>query len=372
MTGPPSFSDLARKNDTVTIEVGPEPETQRFHVYTALLTYYSDYFAKTLSGDWKEAQDRTITLPDIDPRIFSIFVDWLYTKRLPVKSKDWIPLVGSFATLEESSSEHNRLVDILRTHTYVFADRFMVPGFRCAVHNDIANDLTLAGNTPFYDMVILAFDNLPAKNKLLTLLVKMHCAHWKPRCDRKNKGEISRRKELPYEFLLRAMILYGKIKENADLSLTGLRSCHDHVDQEEKNACSGCAGTDDDEGEDFGGDDEEEEVEEVKEAQPDAETQSTSEPSINTEVQGEREAHQDTEAVQPDVERDQPETVVQGTDEAQDEAEALDEQQPIEATEVVAAGQIEDVPQDPVITALTQEPEVAEASQPVRDSREVI
>ncbi|KAF1955497.1 hypothetical protein CC80DRAFT_474241 [Byssothecium circinans] len=263
---PPSFSALARENDVVTVDVGPE--NQKFHVYTKLLTSYSDYFAKTLSGDWKEAQDRTVQLPDIEPRVFELFIDWLYTQKLPTKRVEWVALEGDLANLQDDCAEHNRLIDMLQIKTYIFADRFLIPGFRCALHNSMADVLVRVGNPPYYDMIIYAFDNLPPKSKMLSLLVRMHCEFWNPALDKDFKGELRRRAELPYEFLMRSMICYGKRKNNEDLSLTNVRSCHDHACDEDRQACEGCMGAEEEEEDYFLGVEEEDDVEDGKEGEP--------------------------------------------------------------------------------------------------------
>jgi hypothetical protein len=45
--------------------------------------YYSEHFRKALSGPWKEAEELAIYLNDVEPAVFSMFVEWLYTQRLP-------------------------------------------------------------------------------------------------------------------------------------------------------------------------------------------------------------------------------------------------------------------------------------------------
>jgi hypothetical protein len=209
------------------VEVGPEH--QKFYIYTALLTHYSDYFAKTLSGEWKEAQDRIIQLPDIEPRVLEIFIDWMYTQKLPSAASDWY---------QPSEDGHDSNLQKMQMKAYIFADRFLVPGLRCAIHNYIADELIQGGKPPSYEMVVYAFDNLPAKSKMLALVVKLYCVFSKPSDD--SKAEIRRRSELPWEFLLRVMLCYGKMKDGLDLVVTDVNSCHEHLTVEERQACSRC------------------------------------------------------------------------------------------------------------------------------------
>lgn len=50
------------------------------------LTGNSRFFAAALARQWKEAQTRTITFPEDDPRIFSIYLIWLYTRTFVITS----------------------------------------------------------------------------------------------------------------------------------------------------------------------------------------------------------------------------------------------------------------------------------------------
>lgn len=46
------------------------------------MTHYSEYFSKALNGAWKEAKDKIIRLTDIEPAIFGLLIEWLYTQNL--------------------------------------------------------------------------------------------------------------------------------------------------------------------------------------------------------------------------------------------------------------------------------------------------
>lgn len=64
----------------VTIEVGIEKE--HFVVHQSFLCAKSQYFAKALSGSFKESITRFIQLPDVSPILFRIFVTWIYHDKL--------------------------------------------------------------------------------------------------------------------------------------------------------------------------------------------------------------------------------------------------------------------------------------------------
>lgn len=43
--------------------------SKEFQVHKSLLVLYSEYFRKALEGPWKESEEQTITLEDVEPRI---------------------------------------------------------------------------------------------------------------------------------------------------------------------------------------------------------------------------------------------------------------------------------------------------------------
>ena len=49
-----------------------------FVVREDLLTHYSEFFRAALTGGFKEAADKIVTLKDEDPDVFGVFVHWLY------------------------------------------------------------------------------------------------------------------------------------------------------------------------------------------------------------------------------------------------------------------------------------------------------
>ncbi|OOQ83208.1 hypothetical protein PEBR_36322 [Penicillium brasilianum] len=67
---------------TIDIVVGGEVKT--FSVHEALVRTYSSFFDKAMAGEWKESVQRTIKLPDDEPKILALYIYWLYYGTLPV------------------------------------------------------------------------------------------------------------------------------------------------------------------------------------------------------------------------------------------------------------------------------------------------
>ncbi|KAF2122074.1 hypothetical protein BDV96DRAFT_136984 [Lophiotrema nucula] len=52
---------------TVKVIVGAEGNQQEFFVHVGLITSRSPFFEKALSGEWREAEDKIVTMPEDDP-----------------------------------------------------------------------------------------------------------------------------------------------------------------------------------------------------------------------------------------------------------------------------------------------------------------
>ena len=66
----------------MTVLVGGQEPQQRFHLHKDLLCNVSEFFSAALTGNFKEAEDGKITLPEQNPETFKYFVHWLYTGSL--------------------------------------------------------------------------------------------------------------------------------------------------------------------------------------------------------------------------------------------------------------------------------------------------
>jgi hypothetical protein len=84
---------------------------------------------------------------------FDVFVDWLYTAKLPTNR----------------SSTRAMMEAIFFGHVY------LVPTFQEAVHNELVDVLAGGRNAVGYADVAFMFKHLPADNALLALFVVLHC-----------------------------------------------------------------------------------------------------------------------------------------------------------------------------------------------------
>ncbi|KAI4634342.1 hypothetical protein J4E83_001660 [Alternaria metachromatica] len=63
----------------VTVIVGKEPDQQRFSVHEGIMCARSEFFQRAMNGNWTESKERIIRLPEDDPEIFNIYINFLYT-----------------------------------------------------------------------------------------------------------------------------------------------------------------------------------------------------------------------------------------------------------------------------------------------------
>jgi hypothetical protein len=68
---------VARRHQSPIIPVRVGPQAEVFPVHKDILTR-SEYFKKALDGEFREAGDQAIDLPEEDPAIFSFVVAFLY------------------------------------------------------------------------------------------------------------------------------------------------------------------------------------------------------------------------------------------------------------------------------------------------------
>ncbi|EUC44234.1 hypothetical protein COCMIDRAFT_27387 [Bipolaris oryzae ATCC 44560] len=181
----PSTSNAAESNQTkkalffgasvrqgfLVINVGSEKV--RYDVHKTLLTHHSEYFSRALGGSWKEAEENSIILNDIEPKTFEVFVHWLYTQKIATEEE----VNRMLETYPSDEHDDDPYITVL-TKAVVFGDRFMTPNFRKAVQNYTVD--CIFGCDEIRDPTFLyaskyAFENLPEEHKLRSFFIDVHC-----------------------------------------------------------------------------------------------------------------------------------------------------------------------------------------------------
>ncbi|KAI4628617.1 hypothetical protein J4E83_003170 [Alternaria metachromatica] len=234
-------SEAAQEPVFVIVEVG-DAKT-RYHVHRSLLVEHSGYFKKALNGPWKEAQDGVVILEDVEcstcegktfrsmhhstnEAIVSIFVDWVYSQRLPKNDAAWC----------DEADEDIGKSQLARTKALVFGDRMLSPVFHKTVRDSLVEHIIEWA--VYYRAVIYAFLNLPKDHAILDLFVEVHCREFQDSLDTVGNGELELRASLPHDFLMRVIVRYSQIAKSV-LPEGELKPCdyHGHADEEEKKQC---------------------------------------------------------------------------------------------------------------------------------------
>jgi hypothetical protein len=94
----------------VTIKVA---KSSTFYIHSELLLAESERYAKSLKGDFKEAQDCTIGIEDEDPELFGFFLEYIYRDR---------------SILSREIQHHSEYITLARL--YAMGERLMAPAFQ--------------------------------------------------------------------------------------------------------------------------------------------------------------------------------------------------------------------------------------------------
>ncbi|KAG9190465.1 hypothetical protein G6011_08553 [Alternaria panax] len=100
-------------------------KAQSFTVHLDLLIYYSPFFRAALTGSFKEAGEKLVTLSDADTDTFELFVHWLYHQRLPTEV-DSPELFALYRGRENEDTVPALQMEML-IKLYVFCDKHNVP-----------------------------------------------------------------------------------------------------------------------------------------------------------------------------------------------------------------------------------------------------
>ena len=170
--------------------------------------------------------------------LVEVFVDWLYTRKLPSTNQEWVDK-------EHQPDQHvqwHTAVQLTMIKAYAFADRMLSPDLCRALERTLIDHFIVTNHTPYYGAVIYAFANLPSTSSVLRAMMDAHCRDFEETGDTEENGEMKLRAQLPNTFLVGVMVRYAKLKAK---KVTRLDRCsyHDHATEHEKEECQKAAPT---------------------------------------------------------------------------------------------------------------------------------
>jgi ribosome modulation factor len=137
-----------------------------------------------------------VRLLDVEPPVFNMFVEWLYTQQPPQSCHAYDSVAYQKG---EVVGDDN---DMLKIKLYVLADRLMVLSLRRVLNRTIVNGIE--SDYPLlwrYQPIIYAYNNLRMTDSLLDLFVDRRYMAWAEECDSYDNWELM--DDLPRDFLLR-------------------------------------------------------------------------------------------------------------------------------------------------------------------------
>lgn len=115
--------------------------------------------------------------------------------------------------------------------TWVFADRFLTHALRRDCEYALTDNFCRRC-LPYYEVIISAFERLPSTSPILRAMIAGHCERWDKDADNEENGELSRRSELPNDFLVGVMVQYMMIKEHGLDARPDPCQFHEHPQEE--------------------------------------------------------------------------------------------------------------------------------------------
>ncbi|KAF2869093.1 hypothetical protein BDV95DRAFT_499273, partial [Massariosphaeria phaeospora] len=187
----------------ITVRVGEETEeteSKDFLVHESILSSRSEFFRRAMNGKWPEADTRVVELSEDDPDLFGIYLNHVYTEKLPVGETDSDQLVkldyGVF--YKETQKEYDLLFRL-----YIFGEKVQDTLFKNDVITSVHTISSLrhmngSWSIPTTAAVALVYDGTPEASPARRLIVDLRSDITFQHMQRSKHG--SRFEELPKEY----------------------------------------------------------------------------------------------------------------------------------------------------------------------------
>ena len=223
------------------------------YIHQAILVRVSKYFKAALDGNFREAEEKAITLSDVDIDAFEVFIDWIYTSNFEALEQAYRDLSekcekydredekdeGQKAVLDQEEQSFRSIL----FRVYIFADAHEVPGLKRSTIDMLFDYLhNVYFRMPLADEMVWILTQLPKSDPLWRMLVDFFCLYEGAR-----QGSIFKDGNqdcLPREFISAMLDRQNHVlRALTDESMTldyDLTVCdyHEHVNKAERDNCS--------------------------------------------------------------------------------------------------------------------------------------
>lgn len=154
-------------------------DEQKFVVHKNIICKSSDFFRSACSGEWLEAQEKTVRLPERDPISFGVYLGWLYTSEIDARDENVgdVSTPGLTYSADMPDGEYDALIGRL-IDVYSLGDMLQDDGFRNAVVDDIIRFSEATNSLPSGLWIHGIWDLVPRRSKLARLLVDYYAADY--------------------------------------------------------------------------------------------------------------------------------------------------------------------------------------------------
>jgi len=120
------------------VEVYVGPDKKMYTLPRALLCYHSDFFQRSLTGQFREASEDKIYLPEDDAKIFLLVLEWMY--------KGTLPMFEDRYQLTKDLPRALRAMCYTLCEMYCLADKLLLHRIQNYIFSQLDRALNLAGN----------------------------------------------------------------------------------------------------------------------------------------------------------------------------------------------------------------------------------
>ncbi|OCL08415.1 hypothetical protein AOQ84DRAFT_40631 [Glonium stellatum] len=149
------------------VHVGKTPDI--FYVHEDLICSSSEFFRNAINGGWRKSDDRVIQLANDPPDAFGLYIQWLYTKRIPS---------GDFENTKSLIEQEYAQLGV----AYVLGEKLQDLAFKNAIIDALieVTDILMVSGKPCFprpDTVRYIYEGTPGPCGVRRLLVDFFMYH---------------------------------------------------------------------------------------------------------------------------------------------------------------------------------------------------